>query len=73
MSLFLLAANKMGLENITGDKELLEKDIEQCDNTKEHCGFAGFVHESVKDILMSGGAIVTGYLIYQVYSAFAGK
>jgi hypothetical protein len=61
----------MGLENITG-AELAEKNTEHCDNNEEHCGFAGFMYQSAKDMLMSAGAVTTGYLIYRIYSALAG-
>lgn len=61
----------MGLENITGDKELLEKDIECCDNNEEHCGFADLIRDSVNSALFFGGAIATGVVIYVGYEVIS--
>jgi hypothetical protein len=71
--LFLLAANKMGLENITNDKEVLEKDIECLDDNEESYGILGLMHDSVSSALFFGGAIMAGYVIYQAYMTFTGR
>jgi hypothetical protein len=57
----------MGLENITGDEELLEKDIECYEDNEERCGFADLIHDSVNSALFFGGAIATGVVIYMGY------